>query len=253
QPEQIQQQTAETAVADRVREAQIHRQRHDVEAEWRADLQTLRQWRQRGAATVLAVPGIALHPCHHRHDLRQFDLVISGRQRLVVLAQCRLTVRAAQRPGDYGLIRVRNQRPTATLAAQTSLPRPLPFRLVFPVGLLGVRGWDAGVVRCLRRRTQLRLQFRHPRGQQLSLRPKRPDQRGLLVMRQRIEVGEFGHPKFESWPPWSRQWLFDSATRMTSSRWDEQIRDLSKPSTAETISVCSYLESFHSNKASIAE
>jgi len=43
-------------------------------------------------------------------------------------------------------------------------------------------------------------------------------------MRQRMQVGELGHPKLESWLPWSRQRLRDSATHALSTYGDEQIR-----------------------------
>ena len=67
---QLDQQTAQSPVADGMHEAQIHRQRHDVEAERRALLQPLGQWRERDAAAARAMPCVVLHPRHHGGDLR---------------------------------------------------------------------------------------------------------------------------------------------------------------------------------------
>jgi len=56
-----------------VGEAQIQRQRHDVDAERAALLQPLRQRRQRGGAARLAAASVKLHPGDNRPHLRQFD------------------------------------------------------------------------------------------------------------------------------------------------------------------------------------
>src|SRR3954453_18515711 len=206
QPEQLQQQAAEPTVANRLGEPQIHRQCHDVKTERCARLQTFGQRCQCGAATARAVTGVALHPRHYRHDRWQFDLVEACGPRLVALVQRALKVPATYRTGAHGRVGIRHQCPTAARAAQTALARAFTLELVLPIRLLAVRGRQAGVVRRLGRLTELCLQLRHPRYQRLDLRPKRSDQRVLLVMRQETEVGELGHPKLESCPPWSRQW-----------------------------------------------
>jgi hypothetical protein len=103
--EQLEHQPAEPAVADVVDEAQVHRQRDDVQAEWCARLQPLRQRGEGGAAAAAAVPGVALHPRHHRHDLRQVDLVEAAGERQVGLGQRRLALRTAGRTGGDGLVR----------------------------------------------------------------------------------------------------------------------------------------------------
>jgi hypothetical protein len=94
-----------------------------------------------------------------------------------------------------------------------------------PVGLFALGGWHTGIVRRLRWHTKLRFKLRHTRrqylhlrGQRLNLRPQRQDQGIFLVVRQATEVGELGHPKLESWPPWSRQPFIDSAIRALSDR-----------------------------------
>src|SRR6185312_8202675 len=87
------------------------------------------------------------------------------------------------------------------------------------------RGRHAGIIRRLRWHTKFRFKLRHTRrqylhlrGQRLNLRPQRQDQGIFLVVRQATEVGELGHPKLESWPPWSRQPFIDSASRALSDR-----------------------------------
>ena len=123
QGKQVQQQPAQTLVADGMREAQIDRQRQDVHAERRAWLPSLRHRRQRDAAAARAVPGIALHPGDHRAHHGQVDLVIAAVQHLVGVAQRRLAVRAAHRLGDHRLVGIAGQRAPAALATQAALPR----------------------------------------------------------------------------------------------------------------------------------
>ena len=182
-------------------------------------------------APAFAGAGSAFHPCDHRLDLRQVDLVVAGRQRVVVLVQRGLAVCTANRTRDHGLVGVCHQRSPAAFAPQAALARTFTLGLVRAVGLLALRGWHGGVVRRLRRPTEPGLQFRHPRRQcldlrreRLNLRPERSDQRVLLVVRQVAEVGKIGHPKLESWAPWSRQLSIDPIAYQPSSRGVEQIR-----------------------------
>ena len=196
QAEQLEQQPAQPAVANVVDEAQVHRQRHDGVAERRARLQPFRQRGQGGAATTAAVPGIALDPRHHRRDLRQVHLVEPGRERQVGLGQRGLAMRAAGRAGGDGLIRRLGEPPTATLATEAALAGTGPARLVLAVRLLAPRRWQAGVVRRLRRNAEPGFQLHDPRRQRrdlcrqrLHLRPERMNERILLVMRERRQVG----------------------------------------------------------------
>src|SRR6202158_2048732 len=63
---EVQEQLRQTAVADRVREAQIDRHRDDIHAERRAVLQAGGYRRPRDPATAWNMSGIALQPRHHR-------------------------------------------------------------------------------------------------------------------------------------------------------------------------------------------
>ena len=121
-------------------------------------------------------------------------------------------------------------RSPAAFAPQAALARTFTPRFVRAVGLLALRGRHRRVVRRLRGITQLGLKLGNPcrqcedlRCEHLNLRPQRADQRVLLVMRQAGEVGKLGHPKLESWPPWSRQPPCDSAGYTPSTGGDEQI------------------------------
>ena len=198
QTEQLQQQPAQSPVADGVHEAQIHRQRHDVEAERGARLQSLRHRRQRGGAAAPAAAGISLHSRHHRSHARQLDLVVARVQPPVVVGECRVAVPAASRFGHHHVVRVRRQRPPAAVAAETALARPHPFGLLRPVRLLPLRRRHTGIARRLRRLAQLGFQRHNPLRQRPNLRPERKDQRVLLIMRQPTEIGKLGHPQLES-------------------------------------------------------
>jgi len=207
QAEQLQQQPAQPLVADRVHEAQIHRQRHDADAEQRARLQSLRHRRKRRAATAPAAASVALHPRHHRRHPGQVDLVVAPVQHLVRLAERRLAVRASHRPGADKLIRGCGQRSPATHTAQAARARAVALALLWPVRLLTPRWRQAGVVRRLRRCPKPCFQLRSPchqclglRGQHLNLRPQRPDQRVFLLVRQMAEIRELHHPSLESQP-----------------------------------------------------
>src|SRR3954467_8344818 len=210
--------------------AQLDHPRYDGEAERGPRFQPVRQRRQRGAAATLAVTGILLHPRDDRLDLRQIDLVVAGGQRVIVRMERGLAVGAAHRTRDHRLVGVLRQQSSAALPPEAALARAFTFGPVGAIGFLALRGRHGGVVRRLRRSTQLGLELGNPRRQylnlrrqRLNLRPQRSDQRVLFVMREAAEVGKLGHPKLESWPPWSRQWPFDPAAYIPSTGGDEQI------------------------------
>jgi hypothetical protein len=190
-------------------------------------------WRQGGGAAAAAVPGIALHAGDHRRDLRQVDLVEAGGQRQLGPAQRRLAMRAAGRAGGDGLVRHLGEQAPAPLATDAALPRTVPGRPVAAVRLLAPRRRQAGVVGRLRWDTELGVQLRDPAlqgrdlcgeeldlcRQRLHLRPQRIDQRVLLIMRQRGEVGKPIHPNLESTAPGSRQALRRGHSAHSSDRW----------------------------------
>src|SRR3954452_9540894 len=101
--------------------------------------------------------------------------------------------------------------PATALSPQAALAWFRPLRIVAAVGLLAGRWRQPGVVRRLRRCPTLSFQLRHPGRQslhlcrqRLHLRPQRPDQGILLVMRQAAELGKLVHTQFQPQPPWSR-------------------------------------------------
>ena len=104
------------------------------------------------------MPSVAFH----RLDLRQVDFVVAGCQRVVVIVQRGLAVRAANRTRDHGLVGVCHQRSPAAFAPQAALARTFTLGLVRAVGLLALRGWHGGVVRRRRRRTEPGLLRRGP-------------------------------------------------------------------------------------------
>src|SRR3954451_19568104 len=142
--------------------AQIDRQRHDVEAERRPRFQPVRQRRQRGAAATLAVTGILLHPRDDRLDLRQIDLVVAGGQRVIVRVERGLAVGAAHRTRDHHLVGLLRQQSSAALPPEAALARAFTFGPVGAIGFIALRGRHRGVVRRLRRSTQLGLEFGNP-------------------------------------------------------------------------------------------
>ena len=201
--EQLRHQAAQPAIADRMGEAQIDRQRYDVEAERCARLQPFWQRRQRGPAAALAEPGISLHPRHHRPDLRQIDLVIASGQRVVGFWN------AAWQWAQHSARAI-----TVSSGFSASI-RPPPFRPRLP--WRGPAAWlvaRLGFLPCEGGTDELSGVFGGspawppappPAPSGLNLRPKRADQRVLLVMRQAAEVRKPGHPKLELRPSWSRQ------------------------------------------------
>src|SRR5919202_1792520 len=135
-------------------------------------------------------------------------------ERQVGLGQRGLAMRAAGQAGGDGLIRHLGEPPTATLATEAALAGTGPARLVLAVRLLAPRRRQAGVVRRLRRNAEPGFQLHDPRRQRrnlcrqrLHLRPERMNERILLVMRERRQVGQPVHPTLESSVPWSRQAL----------------------------------------------
>ena len=224
QPEQFQHQPAQPPVADRMHDAQIHRQRHDVEAERRARLQTLRHRRQRDAAAAAALRRRSAPPA-------------SPPARPAAGRSCRSARQASGRPPPAPPGSARSalaaRSPSCPGSATSARPPPLrprlplrgPCRCGFSAGwLLALRRRHAGVVRRLRRQPKPGLQFRHPRRQRLNLRPQRSDQRVLLVMRQAAEIRKLGHPKLESRQPGSRQAAILQPDTPLRTQGDEQIR-----------------------------
>jgi len=198
QGEQVLEQPAQPLIADRMREAQIDRQRQDVHAEWGTRLQALRDRCQSHTAATQATPNISLHPRHHRPDWRQVNLVVKIVQHLLGIGQCSLAVHAGQRLCYDRRIGVAGQRPATTLPAEATLPRAIPPRLLRLVGLLSLRRRQAGIVRRLRRRGELRLQLGDPTLCRVKPLQQRQDQRILLGVAQLAQVGQYGHAKLES-------------------------------------------------------
>jgi len=201
QGEQVQEQPAEALVADGVGSAQVDRQRHDVETEWRALLHALRHGCQGDAAAARAMAGIAFHPGHHRPHRRQVYFVIAAVQHLIGVVERCLAMRADQRLGGHRLIRIACQGPAAALATETALAGSLAFAPVRLVGLLALGRRQAGVVRRLGRAVEPGLQFGKALLRCMHALPQRQDQRVFLGVAQSGEVWERGHPKLESSRP----------------------------------------------------
>ena len=187
-------------IADGVSEAQVQRHGDDARAEGRSLLQAVRDGCQCRAAAALAVPGVALHARHHGADTRQLDLVVAAVEVMVRLAQDPAAVPASGRLGAHDLIGLRHQAAAAALAAQASFARAGWLRRVRAVRLLPLGRRHTGVVRRLRGIAQPLLQGREPRRQRHDLLPKRDDQRVLLRVAQRRQIGQRrnNHSKVES-------------------------------------------------------
>ena len=204
QPEQVFKKAAQALVADGMDEAQVDRHGQDAGTERRTVLHAFRHRRQRRPAAAWAVPGVALHPGHHRAHRRQVDLVVAPMQGVIAVIQRRAAMDTGRRLGDDELIGIGCQWAPAALPAQAALARPLPFDLVRTVGLLPLRRRHTRIARRLRRLIQFGLQLRHPRRQHrdlLRLRPQRDDQRILLCVRKPGKVGQWrqrSHPQVES-------------------------------------------------------
>ena len=147
---EVQEQLRQTAVADRVGEAQVHRQRHDIHAERRAVFQARRYRRQGDAAAARAMSGIAFHSGHHGAHHRQVDLVVTTMQHLIRIAQRGLTMRTRYRLGGHRLVGIAGQRSAAPFASHAALARPDAFGFLRLVRFLPLRRRQARIVRGLR-------------------------------------------------------------------------------------------------------
>lgn len=190
---------AQTLVADGVGETQIERRSHDARAEGRPLVHPVGNQRQGGGAAAGAMPGITLHPCDDRADRRQFDLVVPGMEAMIAIAQRRAAMPAGRRLGGHDLIGLLRQQAATALAAQATLTGAA-LLLAGPVRLRCFGRRHAGIVRCLRRLVQLRLQHRNPLHQRGDLSPQSDDQSVLLRMGQRRQIGKRrkNHSKVES-------------------------------------------------------
>ena len=189
QGKQVQEQPAQPLIADRVREAQIDRQRQDVHAERCARLQALGHRCQAHLLAARTMPGISLHPSYHRPNWWQINLVVKIVQHLIGIGQRSSAMHTAQRLGHDCRIGVAGQRPAATLPTQATLAWAVALRLLRSVGLLSLRWRQARIVRCLRRLGELRLQLGDTTLCRLKPLPQRQDQRILLGVAQLTEVG----------------------------------------------------------------
>jgi len=122
-------------------------------------------------------------------------------QHVVAIGKRRLAVHAAGRFGDDRLVRGAAQGPAAALAPEAALARAFTRLLVPAIGLLPLRGRQAGIVRRLGWLAQLR-----PQRGNLALHgfqpiEQRQDQRVLLGFGQATEVGAREHGKLESSRP----------------------------------------------------
>ena len=171
-------------------DAQVDRERHEVEAEWRAGFHAFGHRRQRSAAAARARAGIAFDTGDDGLDRWQVDLVVALRETLIRIRQRGMAVQTVCWLCDHRLVGVLRQRTATTVAAKATLPRPFALAFLRPVGLLPVRWWQARIIRPFRRLVQPCLQLRDPtlrRGKpdfgQFKTRPKRMDQRVFLGMR----------------------------------------------------------------------
>ena len=162
QAKQVLEQPAQALVADGVGEAQIDRQRRDVRAEGRGLLHSLGHWCYRDTAATRAMPGVTLHPGHHRANRWQIDPVVARVQHLVSLGQSGVAVHAGDNLGGDSLVGVARQRPAATGATQAATARSDTLDFLRPVRLLPLRRRHAGIVRGLRRLAQLCFEFANP-------------------------------------------------------------------------------------------
>jgi hypothetical protein len=69
-----------------VDDAQIDRDRHDVEVERRAGFEPFGHGRQRGGAARPAVGAVAFHARDDGMDLWQFELVVAGIECLIIVS-----------------------------------------------------------------------------------------------------------------------------------------------------------------------
>ena len=197
QRKQLGEQARQPPVADRMDDAQVDRERHKVEAEWRAGFHAFRDGGQRGHPTARTMAGIAFDAGDDRLDRRQIDLVVALCETLICVRQRGTAVWAMCWPCDHRLVRIFSKRATPALTAETTFAWPLARAFGGSIGLLPARWWQARIVRPLRRLVQPRLQLRNPAfrsgkpgGQfrvpalrSLQCFPKRADQRVFLGVR----------------------------------------------------------------------
>jgi hypothetical protein len=86
--------------------------------------------------------------------------------------------------------------PFQPLASQAAAERALPFGLLRLVGLLPLRRRHAGIVRCLRWLAEFGFEFLNSPFRHIKTLPQRSDQRILLGVAQKAEIGWRGHPAF---------------------------------------------------------
>ena len=190
---EVQEQLTQTAVADRVGEAQVERQRHDIDAERRAVFEACGDRCQGDAAAARAIPGIAFDSGHHGTHHRQVDLVVTTVQHVIGVCQHGLALGAGYRLGSDRLVRIAGQRATASFAAKAARARPNTLGFLWLVRFLPLRWRQAGIIRGLPRLAEPCFKRRNPCRQALHLRPERPDQRVLFRVAQVVEVGKLGH------------------------------------------------------------
>jgi hypothetical protein len=159
QRKQVQEHLRQAAVADRMGEAQIDRQRDDVGAERRGLLQAHRHRRQSDAAAARAMASVALHPGHHRTHHRQINLVIPPVQHLIGLRQSGMAMGAGGGFRRHRLVGMADQRPATACAAQAALARSGTLGFLWLVRLLALRWRQAGIVRGFARLAEPRFKF----------------------------------------------------------------------------------------------
>jgi hypothetical protein len=157
---------------------------------------------QRGQcpAPAFAGAGSTFHPGHHGAHHREVDLVVTTVQHLIGICQRGLAMRAGGRFRGHRFVRMTGQRTATPFATQATCAWSDTHGLLRLVRLVTLQacpceggGWQAGIVRCLRRFVELGFERRHPSRQALHLRPQRPDQSVLLGVAQVAEVGKPGH------------------------------------------------------------
>jgi len=104
-----------------VDDAQIDRDRHDVEAERRAGFEPFRHGRQRGGPTPPAGAAVVFHARDDGMDLRQFELVVAGIECVVIVVKGGVAATTAYRLGGHDLVGVATERASAAFAPDAAL------------------------------------------------------------------------------------------------------------------------------------
>jgi len=198
--DQVGHQPRQALERDGVREAQIEDEGPQIRPEGRARLQALRRSGFEPPGAARAGAAMQHHSRHIRFDLGQLDAVVTferalGRPRYVGGA-----VRTFPRTHIEHTRRMGMQLPVR--AAMRLAFRPARH---FARSLLAAARRQARIVRRFRRLSQLRLKPRHPLlqlrvlgNQHVDPLDQRQDQRVLRGAIQRLQVGRFNHPPFES-------------------------------------------------------